>query len=227
MAGAQTRMVLAVTDSTGEVLGLYRMRDATVFSIDVAVAKARNTSYYASDHLVQADQVDANNDSIPDLLSQVAFTNRTFRFLAAPRYPTGSSNAPGDFSILSMPGINPLTAENLVANQPLPAAIYASNTATVGSFDSFNPSRNFRDPQNLMNQNGIVFFPGSTPLYKGALGSLLVGGFGVSGDGVDQDDVETVAGQTGFAAPDILRADQFFVDGVRLPFQKFNRNPTL
>ncbi len=219
-AGAPTKMVLAVTDSTGEVLGLYRMHDATIFSMDVAVAKARNTSYYASDRLVQADKV-------PGVPSQVAFTNRTIRFLAAPRYPTGSSDAPGVFSILKMPGINPTTAENLDANNPLSAAIYASNTATVGSFDSFNPSRNFRDPLNLMNQNGIVFFPGSTPLYVGATGSRLVGGFGVSGDGVDQDDVVTVSGQLGYAAPDNLRADQYFVDGVRLPFQKFNRNPTL
>jgi len=226
-AGAPTKMVLAVTDSTGEVLGLYRMQDATIFSIDVAVAKARNTSYYASDRLVQSDKVDANRDSIPDVPSQVAFTNRTFRFLAAPRYPTGSSAAPGVFSILKMPGINAVTAENLDANRPLAAAIYASNTATVGSFDSFNPSRNFRDPLNLKNQNGIVFFPGSTPLYNRASGSQLVGGFGVSGDGVDQDDVVTVSGQIGYAAPDNLRADQYFVDGVRLPFQKFNRNPSL
>lgn len=219
-AGAPTKMVLAVTDSTGEVLGLYRMHDATIFSIDVAVAKARNTSYYASDRLVQADKV-------PGVPGQVAFTNRTIRFLAAPRYPTGSSDAPGFFSILKMPGIHPTTAENLDANNPLSAAIYASNTATVGSFDSFNPSRNFRDPLNLMNQNGIVFFPGSTPLYNRPNGSQLVGGFGVSGDGVDQDDVVTVSGQFGYAAPDNLRADQYYVDGVRLPFQKFNRNPTL
>ena len=37
--GSRTRMVFAVTDKTGAVLGLYRMPDATVFSIDVAVAK--------------------------------------------------------------------------------------------------------------------------------------------------------------------------------------------
>jgi hypothetical protein len=53
----------------------------------------------------------------------------------------------------------------------------------------------------------------------------LVGGFGVSGDGVDQDDVVTAAGQVGFAAPDHLRIDQYIVGGVRLPFQKYNRNP--
>jgi len=35
----------------------------------------------------------------------------------------------------------------------------------------------------------------------------------------------TVAAQQGFEAPDALRADQFIVGGVRLPYQNFNRNP--
>ncbi len=221
--GARTKMVLSVTDSTGEVLGLYRMHDATIFSIDVSVAKARNTAYYASDALQTADQVDADNNGVADVPKNTAFTNRTFRFLAAPRYPTGTDAAPGDFSILTMPGINPKTGEN--TGIPLPASVYAADTASVGSFDSFNASRNFRDPNNLQNQNGIVFFPGSTPLYSPKNARKLVGGFGVSGDGVDQDDVVTVAGQSGFQAPDPLRADQFFVANVRLPFQKFDRNP--
>jgi hypothetical protein len=53
----------------------------------------------------------------------------------------------------------------------------------------------------------------------------LVGGFGVSGDGVDQDDVVTVAGAVNFQPPDPLRADRVFIRGVRLPYSKFNRNP--
>jgi hypothetical protein len=77
----------------------------------------------------------------------------------------------------------------------------------------------------LANQNGIVFFPGSTPLYLNDDPNALVGGFGVSGDGVDQDDVVTVAGQDGFAPPQEIRVDSYIVAGVRLPFQKFNRSP--
>ncbi|MFM8573854.1 MAG: dockerin type I domain-containing protein [Pirellula sp.] len=222
--GARTKMVLAVSDSSGEVLGLYRMRDATVFSIDVAVAKSRNTGYYASDRLVGADQVDANNDHIADVAKGTAFTNRTFRFLAAPRFPTGAESdaPPGDFSMLNMPGINPKTGEN-IGNSALPASVYANPaTASVVSFDAFHASRSFRDPLNLANQNGIVFFPGSSPLYKT---STLVGGFGVSGDGVDQDDVVTSVGELSLTAPVNLRADQYYVAGVRLPYQKFNRNP--
>ena len=73
------------------------------------------------------------------------------------------------------------------------------------------------------NQSGIVFFPGSLPLYKNG---VLVGGLGVSGDGVDQDDYVTAGGAAGFEAPEAIRADQVVVDGVRLPYLKFPRNPT-
>jgi hypothetical protein len=60
--------------------------------------------------------------------------------------------------------------------------------------------------------------PGAAP--------TLAGGLGVSGDGVDQDDVITFTAEGGFFAPDnVLRADQVFVRGVRLPYHKFNRNP--
>ncbi len=224
--GARTKMVLAVSDSAGEVLGLYRMHDATIFSVDVAVAKSRNTSYYASNGIVDADRIDQDNNGMPDIPLGTALTNRTFRFLALPRYPSGSAEGtpPGDFSILSMPGINPLTGENTGA--AMPASIYASPSATVLSFDSFNASRNFRDPRNIKRQNGIVFFPGSSALYDSKSATKqLIGGLGISGDGVDQDDVVTVSAQQGFEAPDALRADQYMVAGVRLPYQNFNRNP--
>ena len=133
-------------------------------------------------------------------------------------------------------GINPLTAENLVDDHPLDVSFYNSvSSQSFLAFDAFNPSRNFRDPGDadvviagtniaapLANQNGVVFFPGSAPLY---VGGQLVGGFGVSGDGVDQDDVVTAGGFLGFEAPDRLRVDQFIVGEVRLPYVKFNRNP--
>lgn len=226
--GERTRMILAVTDSAGEVLGLYRMPDATVFSVDVAVAKARNTSYYAGPDLQPTDAVDHNNDGQADVPGGTAFTNRTFRYLALPRFPSGARDGsrPGDFSSLLNPGINRLTAENSDPLNPLPASVYSGDAASVQMYTSFNPSRNFRDPRDLTRQNGVVYFPGSTPLYRNSAGSsVLIGGFGVSGDGVDQDDVVTVAGQKGYAPPKEIRADRFFVANVRLPFQKFLRNP--
>jgi uncharacterized protein GlcG (DUF336 family) len=73
------------------------------------------------------------------------------------------------------------------------------------------------------NNSGIVFFPGSTGLYRDG---TLIGGLGVSGDGVDQDDFVTSGGAAEFQAPANIRADQIFIRGVRLPYFKFPRNPT-
>jgi hypothetical protein len=55
---------------------------------------------------------------------------------------------------------------------------------------------------------------------------VLVGGLGVSGDGVEQDDFVSAAGAFGFEPPKNLRADRVQIDGVRLPYLKFPRNPT-
>jgi uncharacterized protein GlcG (DUF336 family) len=209
--GSRTRMVFAVSDLNGNILGVFRMPDATVFSIDVAVAKARNTAYYADQNLLQPV------DQLPGIPAGTAFTNRTFRFVADARFPEGiDGTPPGPFSILNDGGVDPRTGLNV--GPPLPASAFQS----VLGFDAFHPGTNFRDPVNFLNQNGIVFFPGSVPLYKG----VLVGGFGVSGDGVDQDDVVTFAGSQGYQPPaTLLTADQVFFRGVRLPYQKFDRNP--
>lgn len=205
-----TKMVFAVADTDGTVLGVYRMADATVFSIDVAIAKSRNTAYYASAALQPGDRV----GSVP---VGTAFTNRTFRYLAVPKYPSGNASAPpGPFSILTTPGIDPRTGLNVGA-PPTATAM----GATVLGRDSFVTGSNFRSPTPAANQNGIVFFPGSSAAYVGA---NLAGGFGVSGDGVDQDDVVTFYGIAGYAAPVAIRADQFFVRSIRLPYIKFSRN---
>jgi uncharacterized protein GlcG (DUF336 family) len=210
--GTPTEMVFAVADKTGAILGLYRMPDATYFSIDVAVAKARNTSYYNDPSQLQPQ------DQVAGVPAGAALTNRTFRYLASPFFPVGiDGSPPGPFSILNAPGIN--TSNGLNTGAPLPASAYNS---TVFGYDAFHPETNFRQKGDLANQNGVVFFPGSSGVYKNG---TLSGGFGVSGDGVDQDDFITGGGIAGFDAPNNLRADQFFVSNVRLPYLKYPRNP--
>jgi uncharacterized protein GlcG (DUF336 family) len=182
-SGSRTHMTIAVADLDGTILGLHRMPDATVFSIDVAVAKARNVIYLSS----PAGAVD-----LPGVPSGTAVTNRTIGFGAQPLFPPGIDNSsPGPFFNLFLADL--------------------AHPCTQGS-QSANP-----------NQNGVVFFPGSLPLYKDG---VLVGGLGVSGDGVDQDDYVTNAGGQNFAAPTTIRADQVTIDSVRLPYLKFPRNPT-
>ena len=104
-------------------------------------------------------------------------------------------------------------------------------------YDTANPCTQGSDtgPANTNNMSGIVFFPGSLPLYRNG---VLVGGLGVSGDGVDQDDFVTAGavnaacgaggpcGVPDFQAPANIRADQVVIQNVRLPYLKFPRNPT-
>ena len=79
--------------------------------------------------------------------------------------------------------------------------------------------------------NGLQIFPGSVPIYRG---STLVGGIGVSGDGVDQDDMIAFlglknAGQTLSGAidnaPMQLRADTITPQGVRLRYVQCPQAP--
>ncbi len=135
--GTRTRMVFAVTDKEGNVLGLYRMPDATVFSLDVAVAKARNVAYYDDPAQLQAV------DQVPGIPAGVAFTNRTFRYLSEPFFPEGiNGKPPAPFSILNDGGVNP--QNGLQVGPPLPASAFQS----VVGFAAFHPGANFHDPFN-------------------------------------------------------------------------------
>lgn len=184
--GSTTRMVIAVADLDGTIIGLRRMPDSTVFSIDVAVTKARNMVYFNS-----ASRTAADLNGVP---MGTAVTNRTIGFGAQPLYPPGidGSNSGPFFNLYTMDLANPCT-------------------------------QGFQVGAPNVNKSGIVFFPGSTGLYRNG---TLIGGLGVSGDGVDEDDYVTNGGAAGFQAPTSMRADQILDQGVRLPYFKFPRNPT-
>jgi uncharacterized protein GlcG (DUF336 family) len=72
--------------------------------------------------------------------------------------------------------------------------------------------------------NGITIFPGGFPLYRNG---QLIGAIGISGDGVDQDDIVGASGTHDFLAPFEIRADQFTYLGARLPYAKFPRDPSI
>jgi len=181
--GSRARFAIAVADLDGNIVGLYRMPDSTMFSVDVAVAKSRNVIYFSGNR---------DPSDLVGVPSSTAVTNRTIGFGAQPFYPPGINyTSPGPFFDLYR-------------------------------FDALNPCTQGRQPANP-NQNGVVFFPGSAPLYRNG---VLVGGLGVSGDGVDQDDFVAAAGAAAFNAPANMRADQLMVRGQRLPYWKFPRNPT-
>ncbi|MEO8593852.1 MAG: heme-binding protein [Candidatus Solibacter sp.] len=181
--GSRTRMVISVADMSGNILAIYRMPDSTIFSIDVALTKARNVVYFAGPNRDARD--------LPGIPMGTAVSNRTIGFGSQTFFPSGIWNSkPGPF-----------------------ADMYAADLAA--------PCTQGHQAANE-NQSGIVFFPGSSPLYRNG---QLVGGLGVSGDGVEQDDYVTAGGTQGYEAPAAMRADQVFLRGVRLPYWKFPRNP--
>jgi hypothetical protein len=72
--------------------------------------------------------------------------------------------------------------------------------------------------------NGITIFPGGFPLYRDG---ALIGAIGISGDGIDQDDLAGASGAALFPAPPEIRSDRMQYRGARLPYAKFPRNPAL
>src|ERR1700687_6160823 len=101
--GSKARMVIAVADLDGTIIGLRRMQDSTVFSIDVAASKARNMVYFNS-----AIRTAADLNVVP---IGTAVTSRTISFGAQPLYPPGidSSNAGPFFNLYTMDFANPCT----------------------------------------------------------------------------------------------------------------------
>lgn len=216
--GSNARVSIAVVDPAGVVLGVFRQQDAPVFGFDVAVQKARTAAFFSSTNAASAlraaglgSYVDRAAADGLKLDGTVAFTDRANGFLHRPFFPDGIDNtAAGPFStpITDWSPFNDGLQLDLIKTNFLASVVGPPVPCT--SIPSL--------------PNGIQIFPGSVPLYRNG---VLVGAIGISGDGVDQDDLIAAAGANGFSPPAAIRADQIFVRGVRLPFLKFPRSPNL
>jgi uncharacterized protein GlcG (DUF336 family) len=216
--GSNARVTIAVVDVAGRVLGLFRQQDAPVFGFDVAVQKARTAAFY-SNAGAAASLRSAGFGSYVDraatdglrLDGSVAFSDRAIGFLHRPFFPDGiDGSAAGPFSTpISQWSVFHVGLQLDLIKTNFQAAIVGANvpcTSIAGL------------------SNGMQIFPGSVPLYKNG---ALVGAIGISGDGVDQDDLIGAAGANGYAPAAAIRSDQIFVRGVRLPFLKFPRSPNI
>ena len=216
--GSAARVSIAVVDVDGTVLGIFRTTDAPVFGFDVSVQKARTAAFFSNRNAATllrgagfGSYVDrAAADGI-GLDGSIAFSDRAGGALSRPFYPDGlNPNPAGPFS-------REIT-EWSVFNDGLQLDLIKTNLLAALGGSNVNCSSIPNIP------NGIQIFPGSVPLYKNG---ELVGAIGISGDGVDQDDLIAAAGANGFEPPAAIRADQIIVRGTRLPFLKFPRSPNL
>ncbi len=167
---------------------------------------------------------------LPNALAdgQIAFTARAIGNLARPFYPDGvNGSAPGPLSA-AVARWSPFATGlqlDLVHNALIQHIAFVlglapdvpQNCTGVSGFDT-----GFGNSGTIVGlANGMQIFPGSVPIYRGR---QLVGAIGVSGDGVDQDDLIAFLGvlEARLAgvghAPADLRSDRLAPAGVRLRY---------
>jgi len=262
--GTPARVSISVVDTDGQILGIVRGKDAPVFGIDVSLQKARTAAFFSSDQansligalpdteyllsdlsgvarsVALSDYVDATRTflELPTALEDgaYAFTDRAGGNLSRPFFPDGLQNAnagplskpAGEWSPFST-GFQLDSVYNGITKHLafLLGALGTDVTPNCGgkSFTSADVATS------ALLANGLQIFPGSVPIYRD---SDLVGAIGVSGDGVDQDDMIAFLGvhNAGIElngainnAPSIMRADQLEPQGIRLRYVQCPQAP--
>jgi uncharacterized protein GlcG (DUF336 family) len=242
-SGSVAQVTITVVDTKGKVLGLVRSPDAPVFGIDVALQKARSAAFFSGRHAATLLQAlpSAQYLSPPTSVSIAAYVTQLRTFLGRP-------NALADGIAFSARAIGN------IARPYFPDGIAGTPSGPlskpIASWSPFNDGLQLDlDYNNLIAsalgnplvgctglsavQNGIQIFPGGMPIYRG---SQLIGGIGVSGDGVDQDDMVAFLGLanggaqlgTGVGnAPPARRADTLVPagTGTRLRYVQCPQSP--
>jgi uncharacterized protein GlcG (DUF336 family) len=237
---SRAQVSISMVDTRGAVLGLVRSPDAPIFGTDVSLQKARTAAFLSSPHAGTQLLGDPSADvrgfvattraflGNPNALTgTVAFADRSVGNLARPYFPDGEIGRPnGPFS-RPVAQFNPFSTG-------LQSALVLTNLGqhlnfVTGASGTDTPQRCSFIPDAALGQNrlqnGLQIFPGSVPVYRG---NVLVGGIGVSGDGIDQDDMISFLGLHNGAlrvgsignAPVAMRADQLVIApaGVRLRY---------
>ncbi|HSN21941.1 MAG TPA: heme-binding protein [Usitatibacter sp.] len=252
--GSSAQVTIAVVDLAGNVLGLVRTPDGALFGVDVAVQKARTAMFFSSPGAADAmrsflparyltstadvplarylDDARAFLGDASSFTGATAFSTRAIGNLHRPFYPDGIDGKPhGPFStpFAQWSPFNVGFQLDLVHNQIVKGVLGDLSTgcasrlpAGVAGADGYPPLA-----------DGAQIFPGGLPVYRG---NRLVGAVGVSGDGVDQDDMiaflgiahagEALGGALG-NAPAAMRADQLAPQGVRLRYVQCPQAPFL
>ncbi len=235
---SRMQATISLVDTNGQILGIVRSPDGPIFGTDVSLQKARTAAFFsnavAGDELLATPSV-PNVTDIPSYVTNTraflgdpqaltgtfAFADRSGGNLSRPFFPDGEVGRPnGPFSVpidQFSPFAVGLQVDLVLPNLVQHLGFVASNGASADTPQRCTQVPEFSPGQNRL-QNGIQIFPGSVPIYRNG---QLIGGIGVSGDGIDQDDMVSflglnnagvrLGGALGNAPPDI-RADRIEVD---------------
>ncbi len=230
---SRAQVSIAVVDTRGSALGLVRGPDAPIFGTDVALQKARTAAFFSGARAGSDLLANVSGDVrtfVPNLRAflndptaltgAVAFSDRAVGNLSRPYFPDGEVARPNGPLSRPIVQFNPFSTG-------LQSALILGNLAqhigyvAAGGADTPQRCTSLPDPGTGRPRiaNGIQIFPGSVPIYRGG---TLVGAIGVSGDGIDQDDMISFLGLhnagvrlgTIANAPEALRSDKVV---VRLP----------
>ncbi len=228
---SRAQVTISLVDTYGSVLGVVRSPDAPIFGTDVSLQKARTVGFFSNPQA--ATQLQANpsadvrgmfvaartffNDA--NLLTgQTAWADRAIGNVTRPYFPDGEVGRPkgpfsrdiGDFNPFSTGLQSAMVIQNLGEHVNFVLGNSANDTpARCTQTPDASPGQN-------RTQNGLQIFPGAVPIYRG---STLVGALGVSGDGIDQDDMISFLGTHNAGAraggignaPSAIRSDNLVV----------------
>jgi len=233
--GQHAAVTISIVDLYGDVLAVASVPDAALFGVDVSLQKARSAVFLSNPAADAALQVNATTGFFR------AQANADFGYAVFAQSHGWSARAIGNIARDTLPdGINgtlngPLS---LAAKLTTPFAdglqiglaegdllshlayLAAPSSKTDPAFCTPLPPLAGAPSATPTMANGLQVFPGGFPIYRNA---TLVGGIGVSGDGVDQDDMVAFLGlhNAGVAlnsgignAPAALRANLLRVHGV-------------
>lgn len=178
---------------------------------------------------------------LPNALADgaTAFSARAIGNLARPNYPDGVdgnpfgplSRAPGQWSPLNTGLQMDLVHNAVIQHVAFVRGLTSDAPRNCSGVSGFDRGFTVNGAVRAL-ANGIQIFPGAVPIYRG---DQLIGAIGVSGDGVDQDDMVAFlglarSGLTGAApqnAPINRRSDQLVPSGARLRYVSCPQAPFL
>ncbi len=229
----QKARTAALFSGTAAAAGLATLPDAVYLDGGLTVLRRQPVGAY----VVAAREFLGLPTALAD--GAIAYSARAVGNLARPFYPDGVDSAPHGPLSKAAGQWSPFSTGlqlDLVYNAIIQHVAFASGLAGdvaqqctgVGGFDT-----GFAAGTSLPGlANGLQIFPGGVPIYRG---SQLVGAIGVSGDGVDQDDMIGFLGlaEAGFAttgpshADASIRADTLSPAGSRLRYVNCPQAPFL
>ncbi|MEL6238870.1 MAG: hypothetical protein AAFQ90_09800 [Pseudomonadota bacterium] len=224
------QVTISLVDTRGRILGIVRSPDAPIFGTDVSLQKARTASFFSG--TFAAGELLAAQGEVPQFVERLrtflgdpsaltgtfAFADRSGGNLSRPFFPDGEVGTPNGPLSRPIEQFNPFSTglqSSLIVGNIAAHIGFVNGTAMQDT-----PRGCTTLPQTASGgtrlDNGIQIFPGSVPVYRGG---ELVGGLGVSGDGIDQDDMISFLGTHNAGvrvggignAPADIRADRIVV----------------